>query len=63
MTWVAFNIKGKQKPVPSTLRDHPFNLKGGGGYGVFRSQNIFPVRSAGRIFFCNIIFFYTKTHF
>ena len=52
------------------LREHPFNLKGGGGggYGFFLSQNIFLFHfEAERGFFCVKLlrhsFFSTKTVF
>ena len=42
-------------------RDHPFNLKcGGGGYGFIRSRNIFPQRNT----FClDIIYFFYENKF
>ena len=48
-----------------TLRDHPFNLKGGGGgYGFFSDSKYFvSLRGAVEFFFCDIIFFYKNNVF
>ena len=50
-----------------TNREHPFNLKGGGGYVFFsESKYFFGLRSAAEFFFHNNLqhyFFSTKTTF
>ena len=35
----------------SILREHPFNLKGGGGYGFYRIKNIFSRQVVATLFF------------